>query len=111
MGQLSLSNLMGFREEMEVDIWLPYQISVPPVGWISAMRWVAMLLTIMDGQLNGRPLWEWKTSYRDQWRNLVAACWREAHAVVPRAYRPAVRKEVGRFQTFLEIFSTTESTS
>ncbi len=36
--------------EIEVKIWLPDQISSPPVGWRSAMRRVAMLRAITDRQ-------------------------------------------------------------
>jgi len=81
----SYSTQHVIREEMEVKIWLPDQISGPLVGWKSAMRRVAMLRATMDGQMGGRPFWEWKANSKDQWRNLVPTRWREARAVGPRA--------------------------
>ena len=36
----------GIREEREVDIKFPDQISGPPVGWRSAARKVAMFSTV-----------------------------------------------------------------
>ncbi len=49
-GQPSSSRSIGILVAMEVDIWLPDQISGPPTGWRSAISKVAMLLASMDGQ-------------------------------------------------------------
>ncbi len=36
------------REEMDVEIWFPDQISGPPMGWRSAMSMVAMFRAVAD---------------------------------------------------------------
>ena len=55
---------MGIQEEMEDDIGGSDLISVPPVGWISALRRVAIFWAITDDQMDRRPLWEWKGSLK-----------------------------------------------
>jgi hypothetical protein len=77
---------MGIQEEIEVVIRLPDHISGPPVGWRSVTKRVAMLRAIMDGHMVELHFWEGKASYKDQWKNLFAARWREARAVVPMIY-------------------------
>ncbi len=42
-GQPSTSSWMGMSDVMDAEIWFPYQISGPPVGWRSAKSIVAML--------------------------------------------------------------------
>jgi hypothetical protein len=66
MRQPSSSYWMGIREEKEVKIGLPDQISGPSLGWRFAVRRVAMLRAIMVGQLGERPLWEWKANSSGQ---------------------------------------------
>ena len=69
---------------MEVEIWLPDQISGPPMGCRSAISKVAMLRAAMDGHNGVLPLREWKAISNGQCRNLSEALWREALAVAPR---------------------------
>ena len=45
---------MAIREEREVAIWMPDQMSGLLVGWRSGMRRVAILMAITDGQMDGR---------------------------------------------------------
>ncbi len=73
------------REEMEVEIWLPDQISGPPVGWRSAKSRVAMLRAITDVHVGAWFLCVWKAVSMGQWRNLAGARCSEARAVAPRA--------------------------
>ncbi len=82
--QPSSSRSIGILVAMEVDIWLPDQISGPPTRWRSAISKGAMLRATMDGQRGVRPLREWKAISNGQYRNLFEVRLREARAVVPR---------------------------
>ena len=59
-GQPSSSSGMGMSEEMDVEIWLPDQISRPPVGWRSARSRVAMLRATTDVHIGVWSLCVWK---------------------------------------------------
>ena len=85
VGQPSSSVVMGIEVVREEDISFPDHISGPPRGWRSAVRRVAMLRAMTDGQSGLPPRWEWKASSNGQCWNLVAACASEARAVAPRA--------------------------
>jgi hypothetical protein len=71
-------------EVMEMDIWLPAQIVVSPIGWRSAMINVAKFLPMTEGQVTC-PLCVWKASSNGQFFYFSVACLREALAVVPSA--------------------------
>ncbi len=45
------SMVMGIRVVSEVDIWLPDQISVSPMGWRSAASRVATFLHMNEGHV------------------------------------------------------------
>ncbi len=62
VGQLSSSVVIGIEEVREEDISFPDHISGPPRGWRSAVRRVAMLRAMTDGQIGLPPRWEWKES-------------------------------------------------
>jgi hypothetical protein len=49
---------MGIREEMEMAICLPDQMSGAPLGWRTAMRRVAIFWLITDGLMGRRPFLE-----------------------------------------------------
>ncbi len=83
--QPSSSVVIGIEEDRVEDISFPDHISGPPRGWRSAVRRVAMLWAITEGQRGRPPRWEWKASYKGQCWNLVVACVSEARAVAPRA--------------------------
>ncbi len=85
VGQPSSSVVMGIEKDIEEDSSLPDHIFVPPRGWRSAVRRVAMLRAIAEGQRGLPPRREWKASSKGQCWNLVAACVSEARAVAPRA--------------------------
>ncbi len=51
VGHPSSSVVMGSLEVMDVDIWLPSQIIVPPVGWRYVVSRVATFLPLTDGQV------------------------------------------------------------
>ena len=69
-------------DEIEIDIWLPDQIYMPPRGWRSAINRVAMLRATIEEHMGTRPRWEWKAILRGQCRKLAGADCREARAVV-----------------------------
>jgi hypothetical protein len=85
VGQPSSSVVMGVEEVREADISFPDHISGPPRGCRSAVRRVAMLRAMTDGQSGLPPRWEWNASSNGQCWNLLAACASEARAVAPRA--------------------------
>ncbi len=84
VGQPSSSVVIGILDVIVVDICLPDQISMPPMGCRSAVSRVATFLPITDGNV-ARPLCVWKASSSGQCLNFVAACVYEARAVAPRA--------------------------
>jgi len=49
-GHPSSSKWIEISEEMDVEIWFPYLISGPPMGWRSAKSRGAMLRAITDLQ-------------------------------------------------------------
>jgi hypothetical protein len=75
---------MGSLEVMEVDIWLPAQIVVSPIGWRFAVSNAATFLPMTEGQV-ACPLCVWKASSSGQFFYFPVACLREALAVVPSA--------------------------
>jgi hypothetical protein len=85
VGHPSSSVVIGIEVDRVEDISFPDHISGPPSGWRSAVRRVAMLRAITEGQRGRPPRWEWKASSNGQCWNLVAACVSEARAVAPRA--------------------------
>ncbi len=85
VGKLSSSVVIGVEDVREEDISFPGHISGPPRGRRSAVRRVAMLRAMTDGQIGLPPLWEWKASSNGQCWNLLAACASEARAVASRA--------------------------
>ncbi len=62
VGQPSSSVVMGVEEVREEEVSFPGHISGPPRGWRSAVRRVAMLRAITDGQRGLPPRCEWKAS-------------------------------------------------
>ncbi len=76
---------MGMREEMDVEIRFPDQMSGPPVGWRSARSRVAMFRSITDLLTGVWFLSVWKASCMGQCRDLADARCTEARAVTPRA--------------------------
>jgi hypothetical protein len=54
-GHPSSSRWIRIFDEMEVDIWLPDQISGPPTGWRSAVSRVAMLRATIEKHMGVRP--------------------------------------------------------
>jgi hypothetical protein len=72
-------------EEMELEIWLPDQISGPHVGWRSTKSRVAMLRAITDVHVGVWSLFVWKAVSMGQWRNLADARCSDARAVAMRA--------------------------
>ncbi len=85
VGQPSSSAVMRIEEVREKEISFPDHFSGPPRGWRSAMRRVAILRAITDGQRDLPPQCEWKASSNGQCWNLLAACANEALVVAPRA--------------------------
>ena len=85
VGHPSSSVVIGIEVDRVEDISFPDHISGPPSGWRSAVRRVAMLRAITEGQRGRPPRWEWKASSNGQCWNLVAACASEARAVAPSA--------------------------
>jgi hypothetical protein len=85
VGQPSSSVVMGIEEVREEDISFPDHISGPSRGWRSAVRRVAMLRAITDGQSGLPPRWEWMASSNGKRWNFLAACASEARAITPRA--------------------------
>ncbi len=73
------------REEIDVEIPFPDQISGPPVGWRSARKRVAIFRAITDVHTGVRFLSVWKASCMGQCLNLVDALCTEARALTPRA--------------------------
>ena len=63
VGQPSSSVVIGIEEDKVEDISFPDHISGPPRGWRSAVRRVAMLRAIMEGQRGRSPRREWKASF------------------------------------------------
>jgi hypothetical protein len=70
MRQPSSSVVMGIEEASEKEISFPDHISGPPRGWRSAVRRVAILQAISDGQRGLPPRCEWKASSNGQCWNL-----------------------------------------
>ena len=70
VGQPSSSVVMGIDEVMDREISFPDHISGPPRGWRSAVRRVAILRAITDGQIGLPPRYEWKASSHGQCWNL-----------------------------------------
>ena len=66
VGQPSSSVVMGIEEVREKEISFPDHISGPPRGWRSAVRRVAILRAITDGQRGLPPQCEWKASSNGQ---------------------------------------------
>ena len=62
-GHPSSSVTIGILDVMEVEIWLPDQISVVPMGCKSAVSTVPTFLPITDGYV-AWPLWVWNASSR-----------------------------------------------
>ncbi len=62
VGQPSSSVVMGIEKDIVEDSSLPDHISGLPRGWRYAVRRVAMLRAITEGQRGLPPRWEWKTS-------------------------------------------------
>ena len=69
-GQPSSSVLMGIDAVRDREISFPDHISGPPRGWRSAVRRVAILRAITDGQIGLPPRCEWKASSNGQCWNL-----------------------------------------
>ena len=78
------SVMIGILDVMEVEIWLPDQISAVPMGCKSAVSSMATFLPINDGQV-AWPLWVWNASSRSQCLNFCAACVYKAKAATPNA--------------------------
>ena len=72
-GQPSASVMVGILAVMEIEIWLPDQMSAVPTGCKSAVRSVATFLPITDGHV-AWPLWVWNASSSGQCMNFCAAC-------------------------------------
>ena len=68
VGRLSSSIVMGILVAIEFAIWLPFQIYMVPIGWMSAVSSVATFLPMTDGQVM-RPLMVWKASSSGQCLN------------------------------------------
>ena len=66
VGHPSSSVVIGIKEDSVEYISLSDHISGPPSGWRSAVRRVAMLRAIIDGQRGRPPRWEWKASSNGQ---------------------------------------------
>ena len=79
-----MSVVIGILDVMEVEIWLPAQVVVSPIGWRFAVSSVATFLPMTNGQV-ACPLCEWKANSSGQCWNFPVACVREARAVVPSA--------------------------
>jgi len=79
VGHPSSSVMMGSLDVMEVDIWLPAQIAVSPIGWRFAVSSVATFLPMTEGQV-ACPLFVWKASSSGQFFYFSVACLREALA-------------------------------
>ena len=62
VGHSSSSVVIGIDVDRVEDISFPDHISGPPRGWRSAVRRVAMLRAITEGQRGRPPRWEWKAS-------------------------------------------------
>ncbi len=66
VGHSSSSVMIGIEEDRVEDIPFPDHISGPPRGLRSAVRRVAILRAITEGQRGRPPRWEWKASSNGQ---------------------------------------------